>query len=177
DFPQPFPPFPEAGTDPTPDSLGCPGYIVVPPGQASGSVRIGAVMGSPGETVETPVYLTNSEEVEGFQLVICYDSSIVRPVIGAFDNDAHLVKFEGTFYEGMDWPKLWRGFNMLSQSTMVLGFMCRMTGQAADGIPRLYGYNIPPGSDRPILKIRWMIQSGAPANALVSPRLTNGPDG
>src|SRR6266545_3495837 len=48
-FPQPRPPFPEPGTDPSSDSLGCSGYVVVPPVVAQGSVRIGEVRGSAGQ--------------------------------------------------------------------------------------------------------------------------------
>src|SRR6185369_6862914 len=72
-------PFPEAGTDETPDELPCDSYQVTPPETTEDLIRIGEVTAFPGQAVEIPVYLTNSVEVEAFQLVIRYDPSLFTP--------------------------------------------------------------------------------------------------
>lgn len=167
DFPSPRAPFPEPGTDPQPDSLPCSGYVVQPPAPAPGFVRIGQAVGSPGQIVETPVYLTNSEEVEALQFVICYDAELFHPLIDPFDNDGDLVNLDGTFYESLPW-KSWFGTNLPQEQAMALGFFGNYFGS---------GYNLPPGADRLVLKIRWKVFSTAAPDSVIAPRLTNGVEG
>ncbi|MBN1422440.1 MAG: hypothetical protein JXP34_26930 [Planctomycetes bacterium] len=70
----PPPPNADPGPDPTPDGLDCAdgqtGQAVHDPAQR---ITIGSAVAPPGDTVEVPIFVTNTVTIEGFQLRIAFD--------------------------------------------------------------------------------------------------------
>jgi hypothetical protein len=73
-------PYLEVGPDLTADDVPCPRYDVVTPVETADVVRIAKVEAAPGQVAHVPVLLTNSVEVEAFQLVIRYDPDLFTPL-------------------------------------------------------------------------------------------------
>jgi hypothetical protein len=98
----PPPPFPEIGPDPTTDSLSCAAYDIVEPLETEDLIEIGVVEGMPGQLVEIPVYLTNTVEIEAFQLVVDHGGALVPEAEGS----GYGLSFQDTYYSawGSDDP-------------------------------------------------------------------------
>src|SRR5439155_8105075 len=120
------------------DSLPCEKYVVEPAVQTNDIVRLGEVTGSPGETVEIPVFLTNNVSVEGYQLVIRCDPSVFTPLPGQSG-----LSFEGTFYEGRRLASFSSARPLAEEGLFVVGFIPHLTEDL----------EVPPGADRLVFKI------------------------
>jgi hypothetical protein len=146
--------------DPTPDSLACAVFDVVPAEMTDEVVSLGAVLAAPGSETSIPVRITNTSPVEALQLVIRYDPSVFTP-------DERIV-FDGTFYETL---LRQGGFNKVTaypaEGILTVGFV-------ADLIHT--GYAVPPGTDRLIFKIPGMISGTAEPGMEVLLEPTNGPE-
>jgi hypothetical protein len=66
-------------------------------------VEIGDVTAGPGETVRIPVVLSSTVPVDGVQLVVAYDSDLLRI---ESSSDGEPLSFEGTFFDGAE-PSSW----------------------------------------------------------------------
>jgi hypothetical protein len=155
----PPPPYLGMGTDPTPDDITCEAYDVVEPLETSDLVDIGDVEALPGADVMIPVHITNSEEVEAFQIVVEYDPSVFTP---------KNISFDGTFYEGIEeliWYKAARPSSIAGVFT-------------ASFIPHLTetGFELPPSEGVIAFMITGTVSPDAPAGEIVL-NPTNGPDG
>ncbi len=160
--PAPPAPFPAAGPDPTSDEYACERYVVVQPEETNDVLRIGDVSGSPGENVKIPVILSNSRELEAFQVVLAYDPAVITipEVLG----DAILFadSLAGSYYENGTDPKY--------------GFFFTVQPYPADGmvvaafIPSFIneGFELPAGDDQIVFHIVGTIAAGAPEGATVN---------
>jgi hypothetical protein len=184
------PPFPEVGVDPTDDEdfggefIPCEVYVVEPPSVTEDLIDLGDVEGSPGETVEIPVYITNAEEVEAFQLVVEYDPAVFQPVFSRVSGGggAFPFSFDGTFYENPLGPGP-RDFGGAGS------FHCQILAvEGTEGIfvsayiPALapqddHGYLLPPGDGTLVFKLKGRIDPGAAEGTTVSLEPTNGENG
>ena len=153
---EPAAPYPAPGVDPTRnDDLSCDVYEVIPPVETNDLVRFGDAVAAPGQTVEIPVFVTNSRDAFGFQLVVRYDPDVFTPhssgLVGAADS---VVSLEGTYYRDVDekdWPEVALGSNA-DEEYFVIGF-----------IPGIIGddYALPPGEEILAFKIRGKISDSA----------------
>ena len=101
----PSSPFPEPGPDPTPGvagesnfntcrssggfqlpATGCESYEIHPAADSDDLIELGQVSGSPGETVEVPVYLTTSSPIEGSVRGCFYTVIGISPINSAADS-------------------------------------------------------------------------------------------
>jgi hypothetical protein len=130
--------------DPTPDSLACAVFDVVPAEMTDEVVSLGAILAAPGSETSIPVRVTNTLPIEALQLVIRYDPSVFTPV--------NRIVFDGTFYEGVRLA----GFNIVTaypaDAILTVGFVAHLTEP---------GFAVPPGTDRLIFKIPGTISSTA----------------
>jgi hypothetical protein len=162
-FPEPYP---LAGLDPTADDLPCAIYAVEPAESTEDVIQLGDVGASPGAEVEIPVYLTNSVDIDAFQLVIAYDPAAVTP--------AHLA-FEGTFYERFFGDQQYQGNQppvaLLSARPDDGVFVVGISGNMA-----FEGYEITPGENQLVVKIVATVSQDAPPGTIaLTP--TNGENG
>lgn len=164
--PGPANPYPVIGPDATEDHLDPCEYDVVPPEGTEDVIRIGEVSAAPGDEVEIPVYVTNAQPVEAFQLVLRYDPDVLQ-----FDKGFKLV-FEGTHYSD------------ILQSNPTGGSFQSVSPVAGEGIllvgfiPAFIdtGYETPPGEDRLVFKIPGKVAEDAPSGAEVILEPYNGED-
>jgi hypothetical protein len=154
------PPEPYLGTgqDPTPDEVPCHAYEVVEPLATKDVVDIGDVEAVPGQSVQIPVYITNSEEVEAFQIVVEYDPSVFTP---------KGVSFAGSFYEGKDliWYRSARPSS--DPGIFIASFIPHLTDT---------GFELPPSESAIAFMITGSVSPDAPAGEIIL-NPTNGPDG
>jgi hypothetical protein len=155
----PPPPRLEPGADPTPDGITCEAYDVVDPLETDDVIDIGDVQAVPGADVMIPVHITNSEEVEAFQLVVEYDPGVFTP---------EGISFAGSFYEGNE-DGIW--YRAARPSTVEGIFV-------AAYVPNLIatGFELPPGEGVHAFNIIGKVSPEAPAGEVVL-NPTNGPDG
>ena len=90
-------PFPNIGPDPTPDTLGCESYVVVQPMESDDILRIGDVAGSPGQKVRIPVIVSNSVDLEAFQVVLNYDPQVLEVA----DSQVASEAIPGSYFEAI----------------------------------------------------------------------------
>jgi hypothetical protein len=145
-----------SGDEPDARPIGCRAYDVAPPGQGNASITFGAVVGSPGEEVEIPVLLTSDAPVEGFQLVMEHDPARLGVVDGASG-----LSFEGTHYEASspDAPML-RALTVHPETGV---FTVAVIGHFTEE-----GFEVPPGTDILVAKIRAVVPETAEAGTVVS---------
>lgn len=163
--PTPEPPVGVPGPDPTADRLPCAEYDVVEPAESDDVIAIGEAAGPPGGEVSIPVHLTNSVEVEAFQLVVRYDPSSLMldfPGIDALD-------LEGTFYEERELGAYFFSVTPFPEEGVALVAF----------VPSLIetGFEVPPGERRLVFRFRGRISDDAPVDTVVTLEPTNGPDG
>jgi hypothetical protein len=167
-------PYPLKGTDPTPDSVTCDSFAVRPAPTTDDVIRVGDVVAAPGETVEIPVYVTNSRPVQAFQLVIGYDPAVlsISPYNGHSGSNPNL-SFEGTAYESLHFStEDGTPFNELRAQPEY--------GVITVGILGCIGhsdYPIPPGTDVLFVKIIATVVESVPPGTVISLEPTNGPGG
>ncbi|MBN1419809.1 MAG: hypothetical protein JXP34_13600 [Planctomycetes bacterium] len=162
------PPTWEPGPDPTPETgAGCAPYEVFPPGASEDLVRIGDIEGAPGEAVEIPVYLTNLEEVEAYQLVLRYDPEALTLRMGP-TGDA--LSFEATFYEGpnLDSTRYYSVNAGPEPDILLVSLIPSFTK---------LGFETPPGFDRLVFKIRATISPDVEPGTEILLEPWDGPDG
>jgi hypothetical protein len=174
------PPFPAAGPDPTPTGpepapavLDCGSYEVQPAESTGDRVRIGDVTAAPGESVEIPVYLTSSVDVEAVQLVVRYDPDAFTPFIPC--DRVYPCSVEPLLFEGTPWDEpLEVGFQSVTVFEGEGIFLVGVAGMFEPPWPLFPP--IPPGKDQLVFKIQGTVPAGAPAGTvLLEP--TSGPDG
>lgn len=170
-------PFPLVGADPTPDdigrNLGCQSYEPVPPGSTSDIVRLGKVEAVPGQEVIIPVYMTLSQEVEAFQLVVSYDPVIFAPPGPSYSRG---IIFEGTIFESLYPDRAEQGYRpdyralreFPDQGILIISLASNISDEE---------HNIPPGTDILVLKFKMPVSPDAQPGTVISLDLTNGPDG
>ena len=165
----PAAPYPAPGVDPTRnDDLACDVYEVIPPVETNDLIRLGDAVAAPGQTVEIPVFVTNSRDGVGFQLVVRYDPELFSPHTSGLVGEADsAVSLEGTYYKDVDekeWPEVSLGSNA-DEEYFVIGF-----------IPGIIGddYALPPGQDLLAFKIRGKISESAKPGTRTVVEPTNG---
>lgn len=199
----PPPPFPEPGSDTDPGTaalakvpictedpglpvspLGCASYEIEPAEETDDLVAIGDAIGSPGEEVKIPVYLTSSIPVTAVQLVVEYDPAILE-----ISSDSRVsLSFEGTFYEQFfgKWYTVRddRGgsSSFRYDRDSVLGYLTPRPDKglftvAIAGHILFQGFEVPPGETARIAWIRAKVSPDAVGETVVSLNPTNGPDG
>ena len=96
----PAAPYLEVGPDPTEDDVSCIAYDPIPAMRSGEVVVIGDVVGSPGQEVSIPVFVTNDETIEAFQLLLEYDPAVFTPSFSS-ELRPHVfpLDFEGSIYE------------------------------------------------------------------------------
>ena len=154
-------PYLEVGPDPTEDELLCASYDIVEPEEDQGLVRLGDVVGVPGQEVEVPVFVTSPEDVEAFQLVVSYNPDLFTP-----RSREQGLSFEGTFYEEVDLGLSFQGvFPFEDQGVFLVGF-----------VPSLLwiGLELPAGEETLAFKIVGTIPQGAPESVDSLMPLNNG---
>jgi hypothetical protein len=145
-----------AGDDPEARPMGCRAYDVAPPAQGNASITFGAAVAGPGEEVEIPVLLTSDAPVEGFQLVMEYDPARLGVVDGASG-----LSFEGTFYEARFAAPPTLG--ALTVHTEAGVFTVAVIGNFIED-----GFEVPPGTDIPVARIRAIVPETAEVGTVVS---------
>ncbi|MCZ6794806.1 MAG: dockerin type I domain-containing protein [Planctomycetota bacterium] len=171
------PPFPapagEPGPDPTEDGIGCASFDVVEPEETDDLLRLGEVTAAPGEEVEVPVFVTNSVEVEAFQLVVRFDPDRFTPKGNAAPGRVkESLSLDGTFYEGLDPPAgSFASVHVISEEDVfVIAFIPDFLGLTME-------FMLPPGEETLAFKIRGTIPETAPAGTTTTLEPTNGPSG
>jgi hypothetical protein len=165
----PPPPFPEPGPDPTADGLGCEEYDVQPAATSEDTIELGSGVARGGELVEVPVYLTNSVEVEAFQLVIRYQPHMFDPLAG----DGR-VRFDGAFLGEVgaaDGPF----YNAVRVLRDVPDDHVFVVGDIQSLLDT--GLEVPPGERRHVFSIVGRVDADAKAGDAVILLPTNGPGG
>jgi hypothetical protein len=164
-------PFPEPGPDPTVEDLPCNAYEPAPPAQTLDVIRIGAVEAEPGEEIEIPVFLRNSIEVEGVQLVVRYDQEGFTPTLGRPGVSLQATYYEETFDREFEERFAWVQ-SQPSSGVFTLGFSAS---------PFQRGFPVAPVRDpdqeRLVLNIIGTVSETAGAGSVVSLEPTNGEDG
>jgi hypothetical protein len=74
----PPPPFPNPGTDPTPDSLDCAVQCVAPVPSNLDSLIVSSVSGSAGDTIVVPIIVRNSQDLLAYQIHLEFDPNILQ---------------------------------------------------------------------------------------------------
>jgi hypothetical protein len=164
-------PYPVAGVDVMPDSLGCESYTVTPAEVSDDVIRVGEVTASPGQEVEVPIFITTSVPVDAFQIALSYDPNLFTPS----GNNRDPLDFEGTVYaafpprHGTD-PIPQAGFLQSDAEEGVI-----VVGVVGDFV--FDTYEIPPGEDLLVVKIRGTVSPAAIPGTSIEFTPTNGPDG
>ena len=168
DGPSPESPFPENGPDPTQDDkLTCESYSLIEPQQTTDLIRIGDVNAAAGDQVQVPVFVTNSVEIEAFQLVVEYDPATFSPNVSVSTSSG--ISREGSYYDGLE-PNS-GDFGAVSATDeadiFVVGF-----------IPAFIeiGFELPAGEEKLAFNITGSIPEDAP-EGIVSLTPVNGPGG
>lgn len=151
-------PFPEVGSDPAEDDLSCAEYTIVEPEETDDVIAIGSVTGSPGKLVEIPVYVSNSVEIEAFQLIVRHDGALVPEPDGNFFG----LSFDGTFYEDLDTQDS-VSFVLVAPGPLE-GYL------TVPFIPSLIhtGFETPPGQERHVFNIVARVSPDAEEGGVVS---------
>ncbi len=183
-------PFPNPGIDPTPDvaihlwsEITCESYEIVEGIVSKDTIRLGEVEARPGETVEVPIYLTNSIPVQATQLLIEYDSSVLQ-----IDSGADTLTYEGSFYEKFFGKRYtWSNGNSSSSFNYPddrAGFSYVVAhselGVASVGILGMLifdGFEITPGEEKLIANLRVHVLPTATPGSIIPLALSNGPGG
>jgi hypothetical protein len=76
--PPPPPPFPNPGSDPTLDTLGCITACASPTPSSADSLIVPPVQASAGETTSVPLIVENVQNVMGYQVHLEFDSTLLR---------------------------------------------------------------------------------------------------
>jgi hypothetical protein len=167
--PPPPAPFLASGPDPTPDGLGCDADEVVPPPQTREDiVALGEVEGIAGGLVEVPVFLTNAEEVEAFQLVIRFDPAFFRPARGSGAGGGGLA-FGRSFYAGKELQGFISARTLAGHDDLLaVGF-----------IPHFIetGLEVPPGKETLVFSIIGQVPLGVAPGTESEIAPTDGPAG
>ncbi len=154
------PPYAEIGDDPTDDGLHCAAYDPVPPSETDDVIRVGDVTAAPGQLVEVPIFVSNTIEVEAFQLFVR-----MGPEVDLAESPENLA-FTGSVYDReLDAP-----FHLVSEiedGLLAIGF-----------IPSLVSPNfeLPPGDDWHVFSVPLRVAGDAEPGT-VTLDLTNGDDG
>jgi hypothetical protein len=148
-------PYPEAGSDLTPDDLDCASYDVSAPATSADLLRVGDAEGAPGSTVSIPVYVTAVKgEIEAFQLVLSYDQSF-------FTADRRLF-FDGSFYEEAQSQGLLESFRVatdqIAPGMLVVSFIPHLSED---------GFELPPGPETLVFNLSGTISETATPGTVV----------
>jgi len=183
---QPPAPFPEPGPDPTHFGeswyLSCDAYEITPPENTEDAIRIGDVEAGSGSEVLVPVYLTNSVPVDAVQLVVRYDPSVLRIASGR-----ETLVYEGTYYE--QFAGRWFTVNHGASSSSFLydrPWITQVDAHPDDGVftasivSHIFFaevFQIPPGEDTIVAKIRMEVSPDVPAGTTLHLDPDAGPEG
>ena len=166
----PAAPFPDVDIDETPSRFKCSSYEVTQPKQTQDVIELGEVSGRPGETVEIPVFVRSTRNIEAIQLVFTYDPEVFTPeetptIRGASD----IFSFDGTFYDGVE---LEIPMGVVSSDaehgTLRVGFIPDLV---------LDRDQFPANTELPMLKLRGRISDNAPAGTTLKLVPTNDAEG
>ena len=170
--PQPPAPFPAPGPDPTHSGewwyLSCDAYEINPPEATEDAIRIGDVEAGSGSEVLVPVYLTNAVPVDAVQLVVRYDPSVLRIASGR-----ETLVYDGTYYE--QFAGKWFTVNYGASSSSFLydrPWVTEVDAHPDDGVFTasivshiIFAsvFQVPPGEDTLVAKIRFEVSPDVPA--------------
>jgi hypothetical protein len=164
---EPAAPFPEPGPDPTPeDCFRCASQEIVPAEASDEVLRLGEIEAFRGATVRIPVLLSNTVDIDSFQLVFRTDPGVLVPL-----DDQRPLAFDGSFGASIDGGGA--GFRALRE----------VSGETdtfvAAWVPHLSepGFEVPPGEDRIVFFVRMRLSADTQPGSEVVLELTDGPDG
>lgn len=164
----PAAPYPEVGPDtPDDDAIGCAAYDVVEPVETEDLIRIDDIEAAPGEEVRIPVLVSNSVEVEAFQIVVAYDPEVLEVQRVDQPSDDPGLLWGGTFYESLSDNKYPYYFTLTpdpDEGIFVVGF-----------IPDLIatGSELPPGNDVAVFHVPAVVSPEVQPGTSISLEPTN----
>lgn len=161
-------PIPEwcGGTTPSGRRLSCAGYRPEFPIRTADRIRIGDVIGSPGEAVRFPVYVSSSVPAAAVQLVVEHDPRLLEIT-------SESLSYEGTFFDfSLGRRPDTHGLSALTLHPRSGVFTAIIAGDAVRD-----GYEVAPGRDVLIAWISARVSRGVSPGSTIRLTPTNGADG
>jgi hypothetical protein len=149
------PPFPNPGTDPTPDGLDCAAQCVSPTASTTDSLILPSLEASAGETIAVPVVVKNVQELLGYEVFVEHDSNLLKIISVDTTGTA-------TGAAGPDMFGFW-----IHDDSLAVNIWCTIDCQQSVGIPA--------GRDTLVRIILQVDQNASCADSLLELKNVTGP--